>query len=115
VYAIISNGIEQGRVGFRLSDRNGGLPASPEGEALSNSGSPPMPPPNAAQPGVTQVSPSIPQTKGAPIAAHLDPSISHQIYPGIPRVHTEGGSSRPTQPQKIQKFPGNRIGLPGAT
>jgi hypothetical protein len=50
-----------------------------------------------AQPATVQTG-----SASAPVAP-LDPSITHRIYPGVPRVHVEGGAAQIPRPQEVRR------------
>jgi len=92
VAAVLSDGNEQGSVKFRFN--------AMAGTSQAGSGQPEMPKADA-----TGQLPSAPSSQTSPrspaTAVPVGPSITHRIYPGIPRVHMEGGAAQGPRPQWV--------------
>ena len=70
------------------------------GTGQAGSGEPEMPKVEAAA--QMQNTPFSQTSLRSPVAAvPVDPSITHRIYPGIPRVHMEGGAAQVPRPQWV--------------
>ena len=92
VAAVLSDGNEQGSVKFRFN--------AMAGTSQAGSGQPEMPKADA-----TGQLPSAPSSQTSPrspaTAVPVGPSVTHRIYPGIPRVHMEGGAAQGPRPQWV--------------
>jgi hypothetical protein len=89
VEAVISNGNERRAIKFRIDGQaqpptvNGGASQPIEGGNAASAGSPASPLKKQSDQG--QVAKATPENQGQP----------HRIYPGLPRVHHEGGLPQP--------------------
>jgi hypothetical protein len=96
VAAILSNGKEQGPVKFRSDS----VPEMPTAGATGQI-------PNAASSRTSMAKPPDSQALGPAAVVGADPSITHRVYPGVARIHIEGGSA--AQVPRAQKFRGNKF------
>jgi hypothetical protein len=106
VAAILSDGKEQGPVKFRFSAQPGRGQTGSKVPGMPNNGATgQIPNPASFQGSLTK--PPESQALGLAAVVGADPSITHRVYPGVPRIHIEGGSA--AQVPRPQKIRGNQF------
>jgi hypothetical protein len=74
-----------------------GQPEMPKVDATGRLPSAPSSQTSPRSPAKLQNSQAVDSAAAVPV----DPSITHRIYPGIPRVHMEGGAAQVPRPQWV--------------